>query len=204
MPAIMGVPASAAIYRATGASPYPSPTDTALPPSIEPLHINLRDSTPATILPISALNQIPRSLSDFLCAQMNDEIDAGDTYPMLEPFPEDAFAAYWFANFVAVMVEGHDVGSLEDLKKKDAGAEKWENRVLGTFYIKPNYTGRSSHVCNAGFLVTRKARGRGVGVRLGEAYVRWAPELVSFSFYVVGRAAGLCCVFWLLTGACAL
>jgi len=190
MPAIMGDPASPAIYRATGASPFPSPTNTSLPASIKPLHVTLRDSTttPATILPISALSQIPRSLSDFLCAQMNDEIEAGDTYPMLEPFPEDAFAAYWFANFVAVMVEGHIV-SVEALRE---GGESWVDRVLGTFYIKPNYTGRSSHVCNAGFLVTRKARGCGVGGRLGEAYLQWAPELVS-GFFLLFRGVDCGC-----------
>lgn len=174
MPAIMGDPASAAIYRATGAAPFPAPTDTQLPPTIHPLHITLRNGSSATILPVAALSKVPRSLADFLCAQMNSEIEAGDTYPMLEPFPEDAFAKYWFANFVAVCVAGslEGVGAL-----KEEGA--WEGKVLGTFYIKPNYTGRSSHVSNAGFLVTEAARGKGVGRAMGEAYVRWAPELVS-------------------------
>ncbi len=49
---------------------------------------------------------------------------------------------------------------------------------LGSFYIKPNYPGRSSHVCNAGFLVTEKARNRGVGMVLGRQYLEWAPKLV--------------------------
>jgi len=176
MPAIMGDPASATIYRATGAPPYPSPTSDALPSSVNPLHITLRDSSPATILPISSLSQVPRSLADFLCQAMNAEIEAGDTYPMLEPFPADAFAKYWFANFVAVAVRG-EVGGVGELAQMEA--EGWEGRVLGTFYIKPNYTGRSSHVCNAGFLVMGKARGLGVGSRLGKAYVQWAPELVG-------------------------
>jgi len=45
---------------------------------------------------------------------------------------------------------------------------------------QPNYPGRSSHICNAGFLVHESARGQGVGRILGEAYLKWAPELVRF------------------------
>jgi len=46
---------------------------------------------------------------------------------------------------------------------------------------QPNYPGRSSHICNAGFLVHESARGQGVGRILGEAYLKWAPQLVCHS-----------------------
>lgn len=39
--------------------------------------------------------------------------------------------------------------------------------------------GRCSHVCNAGFLTTEAARGKGVGVAMGETYLEFAPKLVS-------------------------
>ena len=35
-------------------------------------------------------------------------------------------------------------------------------RILGTYYLKPNHAGPGSHVCNAGYVVSTGARGRGV------------------------------------------
>lgn len=35
--------------------------------------------------------------------------------------------------------------------------------ILGTYYIKPNQPGLGSHVCNAGYMVSAKARGKGIG-----------------------------------------
>ena len=35
--------------------------------------------------------------------------------------------------------------------------------IVGTYYLKPNQPGRGSHVCNAGYIVSSAARGRGVG-----------------------------------------
>lgn len=41
--------------------------------------------------------------------------------------------------------------------------------------------GRCSHICNAGFLTTAAARGKGVGQQMGEAYLEFAPKLVCIS-----------------------
>lgn len=43
--------------------------------------------------------------------------------------------------------------------------------------IKPNYPGRSAHVCSAGFIVSANARSKGIGRVLGECYISWAPKL---------------------------
>lgn len=59
----------------------------------------------------------------------------------------------------------------------------WKTVWLGSFYVKPNYPGRSSHVCNAGFLVAEAARGKGVGRAMGE--VSWFFPL-SFLWLVQG------------------
>jgi hypothetical protein len=73
-----------------------------------------------------------------------------------------------------VMLLG-DAESVDDLLH--SGTESWERYCLGSFYIKPNYPGRSSHVCNGGFLVGPLARNRGVGRLMGEGYLEWAPKL---------------------------
>lgn len=98
---------------------------------------------------------------------------------MIEPIALSAFGKYWFQNFGAVMLLG-EICSVEEVGRMDReGGRDWAKECLGSFYIKPNYPGRSSHVCNGGFLVTDAARNRGVGRLMGEGYLEWAPKLVS-------------------------
>ncbi|WP_217534812.1 GNAT family N-acetyltransferase [Vibrio cholerae] len=49
--------------------------------------------------------------------------------------------------------------------------------VLGTYYIKPNATGPSSHICNCGYMVSSKARGKGVARKMCEHSQKIAVEL---------------------------
>ena len=51
--------------------------------------------------------------------------------------------------------------------------------ILGAFYIKPNYPGICSHVCNGGFIVHKKYRGLGLGRFMGECYVGLAKAMVG-------------------------
>lgn len=173
MPANLDDPASATIYRVSGEPPYPDPSEPQLPEDIKSRLVTLRDrQTIATIVPFASRDQLPPSLAVYLCDQLNKEIDGGDTYPMMERFTPDSFARYWFQNFGAVMLLGEIAGAEQVTEGKD-----WAKECLGSFYIKPNYPGRSSHVCNAGFLVTDASRNRGVGRLMGEAYIDWAPRL---------------------------
>ena len=38
-----------------------------------------------------------------------------------------------------------------------------DGKILGTYYIKSNQPGHGSHVCNAGYIVSTEARGKGIG-----------------------------------------
>jgi L-amino acid N-acyltransferase YncA len=40
------------------------------------------------------------------------------------------------------------------------------NRVTGTYYIKPNHLGPGSHVCNCGYIVGENDRGKGLATLL--------------------------------------
>lgn len=86
--------------------------------------------------------------------------------------PAGKFSSYWFQNFGAVMLLGN-IASAEDVSDD----KNWATECLGSYYIKPNYPGRSSHICNAGFLVTNAVRNKGVGRLMGESYLEWAPKL---------------------------
>ncbi|KAK9236145.1 acyl-CoA N-acyltransferase [Lipomyces kononenkoae] len=157
---------------------------------IPPAHVTLRDDRRATIyafvrskegseievctsaterrvISSEHVDNVVRVLMDLL----NHEIELGQTYPQEHPLTFDEFKNYWFLAFTAVMVLDSS-GGTEMFTFEDAG-----DRVLGTFYVKPNYPGICGGICNAGFLVGQLARGQGVGKILGKQYVEWAPKL---------------------------
>ncbi|KAL8833249.1 MAG: hypothetical protein Q9170_004381 [Blastenia crenularia] len=170
-------PTAPVIYRTSGAPPYPTPSDPQIPPTITPRQVTLRDRiTIASLIPFSSSNDVPHSLLNYLCSQLNLEIEKGDTYPMISPMPLSTFGPYWFQNFAAIMILG-EVQSVEHVRSLEHNGVDWGQVCLGSFYVKPNYPGRSSHICNGGFLVTEAARNRGVGRLMGEGYLEWAPKL---------------------------
>lgn len=169
----MDDPSSPTIYRISGQLPYPTPGKPELPPDVRPRQVTLRDrQTIATVVPFASRDQVPPSLLAYLSDQLAKEIEGGDTYPMIEPMPLDKFSAYWLQNFAGIML----LGQIESAEEVTEGKD-WSKECLGSFYIKPNYPGRSSHVCNGGFLVTDASRNRGVGRLMGESYLDWAPKL---------------------------
>jgi L-amino acid N-acyltransferase YncA len=89
---------------------------------------------------------------------LNAECKAG-TYPQTNTHDMKQFLAYYCSHAVFVCRSSKT------------------NQVLGSFYVKPNFPGRCSHICNAGFLVLQEWRGRGVGRLLANAFVKVAPLL---------------------------
>ena len=177
MPAMLDDPSAPPIFRTSGEPPYQAPHHNEIPSTIEPRYVTLRDRiTTATLLPFSSAVQVPPGLLSYLSDQLNREIEKGDTYPMVDPMPVDAFGRYWFQNFGVIMVSGEVEFSHELMQLEQSGVD-WSRTCLGSFYVKPNYPGRSSHVCNGGFLVTDTTRNKGVGRLMGECYLEWAPRL---------------------------
>ncbi|KAJ9490355.1 hypothetical protein VN97_g2937 [Penicillium thymicola] len=128
-------------------------------------------SASMTLYPITGGPQsVPKDLIKFLHEEFSAEILRGGTYPMEQPMALDQFANYWFGTFAALAI-------LDDEGEGLREGRDWESVCLGTFYTKPNYPGRCSHICNAGFITTTAARGKGVGQAMGEAYLEFAPRL---------------------------
>ncbi|KAK9315496.1 hypothetical protein V1522DRAFT_354375 [Lipomyces starkeyi] len=125
-------------------------------------------STERRVIPGEHVDNVVRVLADLL----NREIEGGQTYPQENPLTFNEFKTYWFAAFTAVMVLDSPSRSPETFTFEDS-----YDRVLGTFYTKPNYPGICGGICNGGFLVSENARGQGVGKILGKQYVEWAPKL---------------------------
>lgn len=72
------------------------------------------------------------------------EFRAGETYALPTDFLEVEAHRVWvelpLATFVAVD----------------------DNEIVGTYYLKANQLGPGSHVCNCGYIVSGKARGKGI------------------------------------------
>lgn len=132
------------------------------------------EQTKATAFPINDVSEICDELLEVIRKTFNKELDLGRTYPYLDPMSVEEFKKYWFSHFVQILLKGvHTSEVLRD------SSQDWDNLFLGTNYIKPNYTGRCSHNCNAGFLVSFKYRGSPfkLGKNMGKVYLQWAPKL---------------------------
>lgn len=134
MPALIDDPASAPVFRQSGAPPF-NTKDSPLPTGIAPFEVQLRDGSTATIVPFSSLSQAPPKLVRCLGELLNREIEAGDTYPMLDPMPLEKFGPYWFAN-VAILALRGDMRTVEGMLQPGADEVEWDGVLLGTFYIK--------------------------------------------------------------------
>ncbi|KAE8148156.1 hypothetical protein BDV25DRAFT_158866 [Aspergillus avenaceus] len=153
------------------------PMDQELPPEIYPRQVTLRDRvTVASLVPFLSADEVPSTLLDYLSDQLNSEIEKGDTYAMIDPVPYGEFKHYWFSNFGAIMLLG-DIKSTQEVLVMERAGANWAKMCLGSFTVRPNYPGRSSHICNSMFLVTDASRNRGVGRLMGEGYLEWAPKL---------------------------
>jgi L-amino acid N-acyltransferase YncA len=68
-----------------------------------------------------------------------------------------------------------------------------DGSIVGTYFLKPNQPGLGSHVCNAGYMVKRAARGRGLGELLCQHSLAEARRLgfraMQFNFVVATNPA---------------
>lgn len=67
--------------------------------------------------------------------------------------------------------------------------------MLGTYYLKANFDGGASHICNCGYIVAERARGRGVAARLcehsqAEAIAR-GYRAMQFNFVIASNAGAV-------------
>ncbi|KAG0669020.1 hypothetical protein C6P42_004612 [Pichia californica] len=163
----------------------------------KPLYDELKDGTKVTILPFNSFEETPNNVVNMIFELFNEIIDEGITYVQEDQVDMKEFKDYYFPHFVAVMFKG--VIKEEDrlnnhLDIKIGG----KNEFLGCFYIKPNYIGRSNHICNAGFLVSFNNRGKSCGSVMGRNYLKLAPLLgfKSSVFNLVYESNIASCKIW--------
>ncbi|THH14475.1 hypothetical protein EUX98_g9607 [Antrodiella citrinella] len=130
-------------------------------------------------------------LVHYLHACFAEELGRGMTYPQEirenQVYTQEMFEQYYFAADVVVAIVGQDAARAQtksdgesvsylDIEVSRDG-RTWKECVAGCYYVKPNYPGRSSHICNAGFLVPYTQRARGFGALLARSYLYYAPRL---------------------------
>ncbi|KAI9459963.1 hypothetical protein HD554DRAFT_1599688 [Boletus coccyginus] len=180
-----------ALSRSARASPLRLPTTAWLHPRDPQTTITLFHFDSSAIG-----DALSPSLFNHLHAVFADEVDKGLTYPQEDVRDPDLFRAYFFAADVVIAIMGlgpqeaysglSALGSEQDddvprevevdLERARAG-RSWDECVVGFYYVKPNYPGRSSHICNAGFLVPPSHRAGGYGRVLARSYLYYAPRL---------------------------
>lgn len=103
------------------------------------------------------LNYFQEADFDPLHALFNQVVKEGTSYPQDHPLTAREFELYWLIGKTVVVA-------------KDGP------QIAGSFYIKPNFPGRSAHIANAGFIVAPGHRCKGLGHLLGETMLALAKE----------------------------
>ena len=96
---------------------------------------------------------------DAIWSIFHEVVASADTYAYAPDTPREEALRFWV-----------------ELPRATYVAEEAEE-VLGTYFIKTNQPGLGDHVCNAGYMVAAKWRGRGIGRALCEHSLEEARRL---------------------------
>jgi len=111
-------------------------------------------------------------------------ISSGDTYVFAPASSKEKMLAYW---------RGAD---------KKTYVALWENKIVGTFFLKENQPDLGSHIANAGYMVAPEAKGKRVGRTMAELSIAEAKRLgyraMQFNFVVKSNETAV--KLWLSLG----
>ena len=96
---------------------------------------------------------------DAIWTIFNEVVSAGETFAYPQETTKDEALKLWM-----------------QLPRKTFVIEE-DKQILGTYYIKTNQGGPGSHVCNCGYMVLSKARGKGLATAMCEHSQKVAVEL---------------------------
>jgi ribosomal protein S18 acetylase RimI-like enzyme len=113
-----------------------------------------RSSEDRLAIPLGSVHVTIRPYSpgdwDVVWAILEPVFRAGDTYAVPADITADAAKTIWTAEPKVVFVAVDEAGG----------------RMLGTYFLKPNFDGPAAHVCNCGYVVAEAARGRGLAAAM--------------------------------------
>lgn len=125
-------------------------------------------------------------------------VAAGDTYALDPNISREDALAYWFAPATHTYVaEGNVLGDRVDgsCKATTPSTITRAQQILGTYILRHNQSGGGSHVANAGFMVSARARGQGIGRAMAEHCLSEARRLgfraMQFNYVVSTNIAAI-------------
>lgn len=121
-----------------------------------PVEARLKDGSPVEVVLASEGDIEP------LRALYQTIVSEGQSYPHERMPDREEFLEYWIRGKSTVVAYSRD---------------RSRSDMLGAYYLKPNWPGRSRHVANAGFIVTPVWRRKGLGWLLGALMLRHAKDL---------------------------
>lgn len=126
--------------------------------SLLPIETTAKSNQPVTVHSLSTLLNADRdesALISYLQGLLNAEIEAGNTYPQKSPLNLTEFKNYFLSGDAFVVVRGGKDQSMQF-------SADLEEKILGTFYVKPNFPGRCSHVILVNFFRFSDPRNRSI------------------------------------------
>jgi L-amino acid N-acyltransferase YncA len=116
------------------------------------------------------IREATRSDHDAIWEIFREIVAVGETYPIEPNIPREQALAYWFKHNARVYVV------------------ESENKIVGSYTLHQNQAAGGSHVANAGFIVAKGTRGKGIGRALGEHCLKEARRLgfraMQFNFVI--------------------
>lgn len=98
-------------------------------------------------------------------------IRAGETYPLPQDMAKKAAIAFWMSSLHQCFV-----------------AEDGSGKILGTYYMRPNLSGRGAHIANCGYMVAQNAQGQGIARAMCNHSIEHAAhqgfEGIQFNFVI--------------------
>ncbi|CAF0912507.1 unnamed protein product [Rotaria sp. Silwood1] len=128
------------------------------------------------LVSVHSLTTVLKQLEDesklicYLQSLLNKEIEVGNTYPQKFPLNLSEFKNYFLCGEAFIVINSGKKLSIDIFNNL-------EKAILGTFYIKPNFPGRCSHICNGGFITSDIYRNQGVAKIMALAFIEIAPLL---------------------------
>lgn len=105
---------------------------------------------------------------------IKEVIASGDTYTFAPDAPKAKMLAFWFGadkeTYVAVETKENDSFISHQ-------SSVIPQNILGTFFIKANQPDLGAHIANAGYMVSSKAKGKGIGRKMAEFSFEEARKL---------------------------
>ena len=145
-----------------------------------PYHTTLKDGRRVVLNHVEQFGSQEPSLIESMRRTLNHEIvTMGDSYPFESEMDTAQFHSYYCAYeaFCLCLVEPEQDDGKNRVSSTTQAVEVPNPSFVGCFYIKPNFPGRCSHVCNAGFLVLPQYQGCGAGYIMGEYFLHLAKHL---------------------------